>query len=1075
MAGGDEAPLAESRWISVLDVDLVGFTTLSERYPDAMPRLVTEFQRAARRAIDTYGGEVKNVAGDGVTAVFGFPRAVEGTARRSVLAAQQIQESIDELSQTMESEHGFTVALRAGVDSGRVRLIEGYQEAEMVGQAMNRASRIQAAAEPGSVFVSEAIRDQLEPDFVFVDRGPFELKGFSEAIPLFEAVGPAPSARVLGPMVGRAAEEDAVRTLWAAKVSGGPDSGAPVLLLTGQAGIGKSRLIAFAQELAAEHGLVRVGDASPYQTTASFHAIGRMLANQVAPDPATPDEVRLKGLISELELAGFVGSLAQRPVLPLLAPLIGLKPPLFEQPQMEPDKLFEETMKAVDQWWTGLARRGPLALFIEDVHWAEPSTVRLIDRVINAGLPSNALLIITVRDEAFGETATKLATKDRAGFEERRSLFRAWTQHPNVQHLHLERLDAAATVELARSMRLDRHLSDEVLEEALRDFGGVPLYVEELVRTVATVPGYVDTSGHLMRRRPELAPGEAPTRLHDILLTRLESAGVDLSLAQRAAAIGRRPSLDLLAAISDRSIEEMAPDIDALVQAGVFWPPAEDDTRVEFRHVLIRDEAYETMVEQRAEVHKAIARELVKRHGNPDPNAEESVAPAASAIAFHMEQAGQPDAVPWHIAAGRYAQSRGANEEAITTLDHAMDLMADWPGGPAPFAELLLRLTRGTAWAGIEGYGSPHAQSDYEHSEALSVVMTGMPERGAVLLALWSYLAITGERARAGDLLEQLRDIAENDSFVGPMIRAEYESAAGVHYNLIGDYDKARRHYEAALEAFESRRRAGEPMVFPAWSLPNDPLIACYAQLVHLYWAQGDAAKSAHAAAAASERFEEVHYPLNEFSRAWLIAAEGFVLQLAGEVHAAAGKFAAMKELSDRHGFTMWSGLAETWQRIGEAIDQPTDEALDAIAAARSQIAALGVASYQPTFFAAEAELRERLGEPQRGLDLYDQAIAQGEATEERSQEAEIYRQRSGVRVRTGDLAGGVADLEKAYAIALEQGAHLYRLRAAIDLMGLPEGMRPEDGATRLEDALGEIAQPDAYPEAAAARKLLAG
>ncbi len=1070
--GEDEStrPVAESRWISVLDVDLVGFTTLSEGYPEAMPHLVSEYQKAARRAIDKYAGLVKNVAGDGVTATFGFPHAMEATARRSVLAAQEILDSVAELSAEMERHHGFTVQARVGIDSGRVQLIEGYQDAEIVGKAINRAGRIQAVADPDTILVGEPTREQLGADFLFEERGPFELKGFTTATPLFRVIGAAPAARSLTPLVGREPERQTIRTMWGAALGA---EGPPVLLISGEAGMGKSRLASYALDLGESEGLARAGESSPYQTSATFHPIGRMLARVAAPDPNAPSEVRLKGLVAELELAGFADEQSRQPLVPLFAPLLDIRPGLYEALRMEPDKLFVETMNAVLAWWRGLAAAAPLVLLIEDLHWAEPSTLALIDRVLDERIAPNVLLVLTIRDEAFAASPTELATKDRGGWAARRQRFMAWREHEGVRHLGIGPLDADATLELARSIDLSARPDDAMLEYLLTDLGGVPLYVEEVVRTAATVPEFL-TRLEELRAQGELAAGLTPDQLHDILLTRLESPGVDLPLAQQAAAIGRRVDLTLLGAVTERDDADIREGIASLVDAGVLLPPEPDDHLVQFRHVLIRDEAYATMSDQaRVDTHRRIGAELVARHGNADPTADAAVAPAAGPIAHHLERARMQEAVPWHIAAGRYALSRGANLEALAILDHAIELMEGWPDGPNPFAELLARLTRGTAWVAIEGFGSPHANEDYERSEQLSAVMAGMPERASVLFALGAFKEITGARPQAMELLNQVRNIVEQDPFVGPQIDAEYEAFALVHTYFTGDYTGARERYEQALAKFEARAAAGQPEVFEAWRLPQDPLVACWAYMAHIYWALGEAGKARDVVAAAKTRLDRLEYPGSEFTRAWLLAYDAWVHQLAGSYQEALDGFTATHLLSDRHGFDMWLRIADAQRTVTQGLLEPSEAAADAVTEARKRVADLGVASYQPFFMAAEAEVRAAVGQAKEALALLDEAIAEGDATDERIQEAEIYRMRGRLRIAEGDPWYGIGDLEKAYEIAGRQGSHLYGLRAALDLMALPDDVRPDSARPGLEQALAAIADPDAYPEAGEASRLL--
>lgn len=1077
-------PLAQNRWVSVLDIDLVGYTALSEEYPGAaMVELIGDYQAAATIAIEGYGGSVLNRAGDGVTSTFGHPHAIEATAKRAMLAAQQMQEAVADLSARMQRGYGFTVSARIGIDSGRVMLTGGSADDDIVGPTINRASRIQAAADPDSIFVGEATRRLLESEYVFEDRGPYELKGLREPIPLHQLIDAVAVARDPTPLVGRDDEKAAIGEMWAKRLAPiersepGPD----VLFIGGEAGIGKSRLVEYALEIAAELGTTRAGNTSPFQTTEAFHVVGRMLSNQIAPDPTVGSELRHKGLVAELELAGFEDEATRQSVLPLLAPLVDIGKEHYRQLEMEPERLYQETINAIELWWHGLSRRGPVALLIEDIHWAEPATLDLIDHTIAGGLPSNVLLIMTVRDEAFAESPTELATKDRSRWEARREQFVGWRDHDNVFYMHLDPLDPETTLELARSVKVPNRPDDAVLEEVLRDFDGVPLYIEELVRTASSVPGFVeDFLGR--RTRGELEADQAPDPLHDILLTRLESPGVDLELAQNAAAIGRRVDLTLLAAIAQRDTEGIRRGIASLADAGVIKKPAEDAHHLEFRHVFIRNEAYESMSDRdRTAAHQRIAAELVDRFGSNNALDEDSVSPAAGPIALHLERAGDPNAALWYVAAGRYAFTRGANDEAVAILDRAIDLIEPDPDDPGiAISEMTARMWRGAAWVAIEGYGSPHARDDFERSEELTPVLSGLPARAVVLFGLHAFYEITGKRPRARELIDQLREIAENDPYVGPMMDAESKASAGTHFYIVGDYLAARDLFVSAIHDFHGREERGEPRVFQDWQLPNDPMVPCYAQLGHIHWAQGNASMGREAIALGAARCDEYLDPAgnptlrSEFSRVWLLGFQGLVEQIAGRPEEVVAATAEMMAVSDRHGFTMWSALAGAAEATAAATIDPNARSVGELAKARKRlIADLGVASYQPYYLSEEARLWDDLGDPAKALELFDQAIAEGDTTDERIHEAEIYRQRGRLKVRGGDLVDGAGDLQKAYSVASEQGTHLYRLRTAIDLMTLPDSVRPADAAKRLRAAREAIAEPDEYPETATAQRLL--
>jgi class 3 adenylate cyclase/tetratricopeptide (TPR) repeat protein len=1020
---------------TVLFCDLVDSSHLADHLDgEQFWDVVVNYQDVCNQVVSRYDGYIYKSLGDGLIVLYGLPLAHEDDPRRAVYTGLGIVEAVRGLNPMLKAKHGVELSVRVGIHTGEVVVGKMRGITEIAGSTPAQASRIQGLAAPDSTFISRDTADLVSGFFDLESRGEFELRGMRTHVELLEVLRATQAedrieaqGGALTPLVGRQAEVRQLEQLWDAAKGGD----GRVVLIRGEAGIGKSRLARYLRDLSARTGGNPLqGSCSPYYTSTAFHPLAHMLNRRLGLSSEADDRQRLDSLELVIEEAGIEPAAA----IPYLAPVLSIEldpDGPYPPPRLDAVKLRQTTIEVFRSWWTHLAAAEPRVVLIEDLHWAEPSTLEVIDQVVNDP-PPGLLLVLTARPE-----------------------FMAWETAPSVTRIELKPLAVSDRHLMIRSIGTT-DLAEPVVSEIADRSDGVPLFVEELLQSVGHVP----------------AGGEAalvPATLRDLLMTRLETAGPDIGLAQAAAVIGSRIDVDLLTDVLRTNEEELRRDLDSLTAHGILETQGVGpDRRYAFRHSLLRDAAYESQLPEAARMmHSDVADALINRLGRSDP-------PDQGVIALHLDQAGRgPDAVGFYIEAAQASQSAGAYAEALSKLDRALALILSWPSGESrALSELMVRMLKAASLVATTGYGSEAAGAEFESALELTETLGQRPESVGVQLAIMAYATVRGLRTKAEEIINLLNArLAAASPDEMALYGAEVTVSDALHRYGLGDYQGARSRFEKAIEMFLAR----PPGFFsPLWTLPNSPLVAAYAQLVPVLWVQGERSAASEAATHALELSETLGFPSGPFSEAYSRAYLGYMYQLEGDWARAVAEFRAVAAIGSKHGFAMWEGLGSIHALIAAAHLEPTREMVAAIDGARRLIHQLGVSAFQPYFVTAQADLTAELGDLPGALTLFDEALALSEALEERHYLAETLRKRAGIRARAGADATAVSeDLVKAFEVARDQGAVLFQIRAAIDMH---LHLSPEDRPKVAGDALAaELAAVSIeYPEAKQAAALVA-
>ena len=687
LAPASSPATAERRPITVMFCDLVGSTGMAAKLDaEDWRTLVNTYLDEASAAVTGIGGHVLKKLGDGLMALFGYPHAQENDAERGVRAALTIQRALVEINARNASSGVPELQARIGLDSGQV-VVEAT--GEVFGDAPNIAARVQGAAEPGSILVTAAVQRQTAGLFVAEDRGQHELKGMSAPMTLYRIVrasggGRRGGARALTPLVGREEELDLLARRWdrARKGEG------QLALIVGEPGLGKSRLMEEFHGRLGEtpHTWVEWSSSQLLQNT-PLHPIAEWGRQRFGVD--LPTEQRLADLENTLLLIG----LDPTEYAPLLAPLVDVLLPEDRAAKLAPEVLRRRQLAAMTAWILAAARTQAIVLAFEDLHWADPTSLDLMRALAERGAQAPLLIITTARPE-----------------------FRPpWSVRSHHSVISLSPLDSAEIAKMVRDLSSRHALPRDIVDGVSERTGGVPLFVEEVTR--------------LLLERGEQGGAQAiPPTLQQSLAARLDRLGSARETAQIGAVLGRGFSYALLQAVAGLDEGALRSSLERLAEADILFVEGDGaQAAYRFKHALIQDAAYDSLLKSRRQALHARAAGILVESASPEPEA----------IAHHFTQAGLDDlAIEWWGKAGDQALRRSAFQEAIAHLGKAI-AMADEAGATArhsiggsavPNQRLTqLHVAHGNALIAARGFGAAETAEAFAKAREFSSRRQGRP------------------------------------------------------------------------------------------------------------------------------------------------------------------------------------------------------------------------------------------------------------------------------------------------------------------------------------------------------------
>ena len=859
---------ATRRRLTVMFCDLAGSTEIASILdPEDTRELLHAYYELCSEVVRHHGGYVARLIGDGVLIDFGYPKAHEDDGLRAVLSALAIAEQVRQL-RSPTTNTSWDLRVRIGIHTG-LAVISGLgsgawaSAGEIVGETPNLAARIQNVAPSGGVVISAdtlgLVRDRVEVETL----GAHALKGINRPIELFRVLAvraadddeTAPTA-AKPVAVGRERERALLERAWqeTSQRSG-------YIVITGEPGIGKSHLARHTRRLAQETGRCLVLRCSDLQSNTPLHPV----AEQLLPGPPNAALAATEDPIDRLAGAAEAVGLASEENLYLLALMSAVPWPADrELPDLQPAQARERTLTLVCHWFDALASEGPLLLVIEDLHWADPSTLELLRRYVTEPRPHSVLVLVTSRNGA--ETVPGQPT----------------------EVISLPALGVAECDEL-----IDK-LTDGRLDEATRALvaergDGVPLYVREL----ATM---LDAEDHPEATTPIQV---VPPTLSDLLVARLDSFTGQREVVGALAVLGRPAAPELLAEVIGASATDLRPQLELLERAGILRCSAAPP-QYEFHHSLLRDAAYDVqLLTQRRGLHHRAAEALEAMYSiSQDEHPQE--------LAHHYQLAGELEpAVGLWMRAALQEASFAAHAEAIQSFELVLRHL---PKLPRDLGELELRAHSGLAASLLasRGYTAFEVAAAYGRVRELSVQRDGELEVSS-LYGLWAYYHVTGDAVAS---LETAESLVERAGASGDD-RAELAARAVLGYQL----QRLGRPTEAlALLREGGGWDAAEPL------FPHHPGIGARANLAMTEWLVGDFAAARSCIQDAVQKAESLQGPTGHFTRAYVYSFAAELFQVAGQPDLAARHAARAVAVSGEFGFTSWLAAATTNLKIAEAL-----------------------------------------------------------------------------------------------------------------------------------------------------------
>jgi class 3 adenylate cyclase/tetratricopeptide (TPR) repeat protein len=1027
------------RRLTVMFCDVVGSTPLSTVLdPEELWDILRAYQEACAEAVAEYDGTIVHVAGDGLLVTFGHPRAHEDDARRAVRAGLAILDSVARISDDVARQHGVEFAVRVGIHTGVVVVAEvGGGDArvmsDLVGETPNVAARIQALAEPNTMVVSDTTLELLAGSFVVADLGEHEVRGLNRPIALFRIdgladtdtyIGAGADARTAGGLprlVGRREELARLVEAWAACAQGAGRA----VIVTGPPGIGKSRLLeAMVAEVVTDESRHVALQCSAYQSNSVLFPVRRYIERSAGIAPADEATVRLDKLRRwaqerSITVGPDEGDNAEDDErLAVLAAMLRLSgPPAV----LSPEQLRERMFTLLMSWLDAMTARAPVLITVEDLHWADPTTLELLRRVVTPRPHAAACVVLTTRTVP----------------DELRPV-------SDVAVIELGPLTASESSVLVDDIA--SQLTAEVKQAVVERGDGVPLFVGELARMLAVSD----------RRQ---APGDRsevdiPPTLHELLLARLDQLGDDRDLADVLATIGHWTPVPLLSEVTGGDPTHLADRLDALEDAGILRA---DRSGVEplyaFEHVLLRDAAYVSQLRsRRRRVHAMVAEALegwIRRAGPL----------YLELLAFHLEHAGENfrAAERW-LESGLQAEVIAGHAEATSHYERGLAALAQLPASrERSVLELDITNALGLALQAQRGYTNPDVARTFARARELTIEV-GAADRVATLFGLWAYYSVCGKRQTSLDLARHALSTASDNGIDRPAAL----TMLGFDLFHVGEIDEA-------LQRLDETEAIG-PIEIAAF--PHDLYAAVLVLLAHARWLHGERRRSEETLTASLQRSEGLGARKGPFTRAFVHSYAAWHCQVMGDSTRAAVHANRALEISFEHGYASWLGAGTLHLAIANSHLENPAEAIPLLEFAIGAWREAGAETFRSYFLAGLADAQRRAGDPAAALASVAEGIDHIERFGEHFHEVELRRLRGELLIAGGDDERGRVELWRALAVARRQQARSFELRSALALQrnAVAPGASGETAEEALLTALRGFADDEDDAELAGAR-----
>ncbi len=1005
---------AERRPLTVMFCDLANSTALSARLdPEDLQDVIRAYQERCTAIVREYEGFVAKYMGDGILVYFGYPKSLEKNAERAVRTGLAIVAAMAGLNAGLGRAKGIEIAVRIGIATGLVMVGEIVgeglaQERAVIGEAPNVAARLQGLAGRNAIVVGTLTREIAGDAFLYQDLGAHELKGISGRIKVWGVTGltgdvaedaETESGAAPPALIGRDEETGLLRRAWQSTKDEGRGQ---VVLISGEAGIGKSVLVDGLRAEVRREGLPRIAfRCSPYHTNSALYPVIEHLKRLLRWQPGDSAETRLASL--EMMLGRSSQPLAE--VVPLFASLLSLALPegRYPAPALSPPQQKQQTQDALIAWLLEEAERQPLLTLWEDLHWADPSTLELLGLLIEQAPTVSLLIVLTFRPD----------------------FMPPWPSRSHMTPITLNRLERAHSEALVARLAGARPLPAEVVEHIVIKTDGVPLYVEELTKTILA-SDILRVTGERFELTGPLSSLAIPATLQESLMARLDRLPQVREIAQLGSVLGREFAHEMISGLSTVGETMLQEGLGQLVDAELLYqrgrPPR---ARYTFKHALVQDAAYQSLLRRnRQQYHQQVA-ELLERKFPDVVEAQPEL------LAHHYSEAcATGPAVAYWLEAGRRAARQSAYPEAIVHLRQGLAMLSGLADTPERAKqELAFQSTLGPVIMATQGYGSSEAARIYHRARELCHLVGDTEDIYPVLFGVYLLDLV---HARYQELIDVANEFLEQAQRAGDTgARAAAHMALGVSLVQAGQPALACQHFERSLAAYDREQHL--PLAF-RYGLEIGATANAY--WAWSLWLLGYPDQALERSRQTLALLEQVKHPYTE-SRGlyWNAVLHAFRRDWPTVDERAAD---AMR-LAEEHGFALVLAAGQIMQGAAASASGQGKPGLQLIQDGLDAYRASGAVFQRSYHLALLAEVLRAEGSREAGLQALREAADLVETSGERFYEAEIHRLKGELLLAAPAKASTAAEasFHQALDVARHQEAKSLELRAASSLARL--------------------------------------
>lgn len=1020
-----EMPYAERRQLTVLFSDLIGSTALSDTIdPEDMRTVLRDYQSACTSVVGLYDGFIAKYLGDGILAYFGYPTAHEDDARRAVQAGLGIIEAIKTISERYQRELKIPIDVRVGIHTGLVVVgdmdtKDVLESKAIVGQTPNLAARIQSAAEPNTLVVSDDTYKLVKGYFEHTDLGTHELKGISQAVRIHR-IDHASTARSrleavghLTPFAGRDKEIGTLESLWHRAQEGTGQ----IAFVSGEAGVGKSRLIHSIKEYAAHNPDSWLTElrCSPYHHNSSFYPVIDFLeriALRFERDE-TPQEklTKIEGFMLQYgqDTSEAVPLFASLLSVPLAAPYTALA----ITPQRQKQRIIELLVSVL----LHRSEVQPVLFILEDLHWADPSSLELLDKLLERCEDHKILIFLSFRPQ----------------------FTPYWMKTEIMSYIELTGLPKKNAEEIILRVSDNKPIPKEALDYIISKTDGIPLFLEELTKSMIESEMLVDKGDTYELSAPLHTLG-VPTSIQDSLTARLDRLTDAKPVAQLAATIGREFSYEILEAIPGAHAGTLRSNLEKLVQAGILYQKGiVPNATFSFKHALIQDSAYSSLLKtSRKDYHKLIAETF-------ELKSPELIQTQPELLAQHYTKALMPQkAIQYWLAAGVRALQRSANAEAVSHLRQGLSLTPDITDPILKNGfELQLYSCIGPALIAMKGFADDEIGETYKRAGELSLQLGDGPHLFTPLWGQWVYYLVRGDLTKARHLATEMHRIGSEAKDTALLVEAHW--TLGNTEFWLGNFESSLVNLDKATAIYDPERHH-----INAYIYGQDPGVAAHCYKMYANWSLGKPDAAREAVDTALSLAQTLRHP---FSIGWAMAFEFTLDMLNRDYEAALASSAKGVQFCTEQVYPFWlfAGLVtQGWAMA--MLGDPTGIGLIEQGLGGWQM--IGSVLVRPALLNLYAEALAKHGQVDKALEVIEGAIVLATEINEVASEIDLYRVRGECLALAGKIDEAEESIRKGLIYAREQGALSREVTAATALAKVQKiSSKQNEGITFIKEA----------------------